>query len=159
MLPTGYNLMSGMGLMALAAWREAQNQGVLGMRGVCWVINNRVARGGWWGNSVETVVLHPFQFSSFNAPPRTHITDPNESKWPADNDKTWEIALDEAQDALDGKSSDPTSGATLYWSPPLTEAPEKEWGPTIETVQIGSLHFCKAVPQAPQAINVDASDA
>jgi N-acetylmuramoyl-L-alanine amidase len=150
MLPTRYDLMSDMGLLALCAYREARGETTIGKRAVCWVVLNRVAKPGWWGNSVHSVILRPYQFSSFLP------SDPNSNVWPADEDADWEDCLEEAQNALEGKSTDPTGGATLYFSPPLV-APPQEWGQVIATAHIGHLELYKAAP--PQAINVDASDA
>jgi N-acetylmuramoyl-L-alanine amidase len=157
MVPTDYSLMSDMGLLALCAWREARGEGQAGMRAVCCVVRNRVNKPCWWGHDYHSVILHPYQFSSFNAPPRTKITDPNESKWPADDDPTWIIAQEEAQDALNGEP-DTTRGATLYYSRPIT-FPPSEWGPVVATATIGHLSFWKPAPLAPQAVNLDAQDA
>lgn len=48
-------------------WGEARGEGREGMIAVAWVILNRASIGGWWGNSIETVCLKPWQFSCWNA--------------------------------------------------------------------------------------------
>jgi spore germination cell wall hydrolase CwlJ-like protein len=53
-------------LLALCIWAEARNQGLEGMQAVGSVILNRVARPGWWGHDIKSVVLAPKQFSCFN---------------------------------------------------------------------------------------------
>ena len=134
-----YNQLTDEQLMALCVWREARGEGILGKRGVCHVILNRIKKGGWWGGTVQGVVLHKYQFSSFNA------NDPNSKLWPADDEADWLDCLEEARAALAGESEDVTSGATFYWSRPLTATPQA-WGPGRETVQIGHLHFWTPLP-------------
>lgn len=82
------------------------------------------------------VITHKWQFSGMTAP-----GDPNLIKWPQEDS----ISVDcfaAADEALASPGPDPTSGATLYYDPPLTKPPT-EWGNVVETIQIGSTHFCK----------------
>lgn len=60
-------------IMAKTLWGEARGEGDDGMRAVAHVIKNRVhvahKNGGhyWWGHSVESVCLKPWQFSCWNS--------------------------------------------------------------------------------------------
>ena len=128
-------------LLALCCWREARGEGNLGKRGVAHVIANRAADPKWWGHDMRSVILKPFQFSSFNA------NDPNSTKWPLDDEADWLDCLEAAQKVLAGGDPDPSEGATYYFSPPLLVAPHA-WGPVEVTAKIGRLTFCKPVSGA-----------
>lgn len=135
---TAYNF----GLLPLCAWREAQNQGYLGMLGVCWNVLNRAAKPGWWGKDVPSCILHPFQYSSFNP------GDPNSKKFPQSTDppavqQAWQDALRAAHDAFTGAVPDPTNGSLFYHDSSI--ATPSVWGPVVQTAQIGTLTFYKLV--------------
>lgn len=141
MQPKSYSELSDLDLFVLCIWREARGEGLLGKRGVAHVIINRVDRPGWWGHDVRSVILKPYQFSSFNA------SDPNADKWPADDDSALPDCVQAAQGAFSATpDEDVTSGATFYFSPPLIAPPVKAWGPVEITVKIGNLTFCKSAP-------------
>lgn len=53
-------------LLTACIFGEARNQGIAGMLAVGSVVLNRVKRGGWFGSTVEEVILKPKQFSCFN---------------------------------------------------------------------------------------------
>lgn len=141
---TNYEALDDTHLLALCIWREARGEGMLGRRGVGCVVRNRVNAGWLRNDTYQGVILHPYQFSSFNAPPRTHISDANESLWPLDGDVNWMGCLAEANDVLAG-CDDVTNGAMFYYSPPLS-APPKAWGPVVATASIGRLAFWKPAP-------------
>jgi spore germination cell wall hydrolase CwlJ-like protein len=129
-------------ILALCGWREARNQGRAGMTAVCWSVRNRVFHPAihWWGRSWPGVILHPYQYSSFNH------DDPNAFLLPADpiSDPSWADALQAAQDVYTPATPDPTLGATHYYldgSPIPTWANERG---TVFTVQIGKHRFYKA---------------
>jgi N-acetylmuramoyl-L-alanine amidase len=65
-------------LLALCEWREADDQGVDGMRAVGHVVRNRADMPCWWGVDIQSVILKPWQFSSFDH------GDPDERRWPDD---------------------------------------------------------------------------
>ena len=131
-------------LLALCIFRESSNQPMLGRRGVGCCARNRV-NSRWLGDSTyHGVILHPYQFSSFNAPPRTHITDPNESRWPVDGDPAWVECLAEANYVLAG-CDDVTNGSRFYFSPPV-KVPPTAWGPVVPTASIAALSFWKPAP-------------
>lgn len=139
MVPTDYSLMSDMGILALCCWREARGEGLTGKRGVACVVRNRINANSFFGHDWHSVILKPYQFSSFNT------NDPNSDKWPADDDPSWIDCCDVAQMVIDG-AQDVTNGALYYYSPPLT-APPPAWGHVTATVTIGRLNFCKPSAQ------------
>ncbi len=131
-------------LLALCAWREARNQGSVGMLAVAWSIRNRVMKPGktWWGDDWEDVIEKPWQYSSFNA------NDPNAKLLPGDpaKDLTWSSALDAAERAYLGLGIDPTGGATHYYNPKVVTTPPA-WVSAPGTVfikQIGEHLFYTA---------------
>jgi len=77
MQAAAYSELSALDLMKLCVWREARGEGMLGKRGVAQVIQNRANDPSWWGHDIRSVILKPWQFSSFN------MADPNSEKWPA----------------------------------------------------------------------------
>ena len=117
---------------------------MLGRRGVGCVCRNRVQANWLRNDTYQGVILHPYQFSSFNAPPRTHITDANELLWPIDGDAVWMDCLATANDVLGG-IDDCTNSAMFYFSRPLT-SPPPAWGAVIPTASIGHLSFWKPAP-------------
>lgn len=128
-------------LLALCIWREARGESVQAKRAVAWTIRNRVMdpAKNWWGDTYERVVLHPFQFSSFNA------NDPNATKFPGNPRTTpgWQECMDAAEDVYSGLCVDPTGGATHYFDKSLKDNPPK-WAATAQfKVEIGNLYFYK----------------
>src|ERR1700688_24001 len=102
MIAQPYSDLSETELLSLCEWREADDQGDDGMRGVGHVVVNRVKNPGWWGVSIPTVILKPWQFSSFNH------GDPNETRWPEDDNAQWRQALTIAIGLLAGTDPDNT---------------------------------------------------
>ncbi|MES1156297.1 MAG: cell wall hydrolase [Alphaproteobacteria bacterium] len=102
-------------LLAATAWAEARSEGEEGMRAVAHVVLNRVGKPRF-GDNLSDVVLHPKQFSAWN------LGDPNRplalhpeayARWGSNHD-TWITAQTVAREALEGRSTDPTSGALFY---------------------------------------------
>ena len=108
MQTTTYDKLTPVQLMELCVYREARGEGMIGKRGVAWVIQNRATHPGWWGHDIRGVVTKPFQFSSFNA------NDPNSNVWPADNDPAFLDCVTACGGVLAGTDTDPTSGANYY---------------------------------------------
>jgi hypothetical protein len=124
-------------MQALCCWREARGETTEAQRGVIWTILNRSKRGGWWGSDPVSVVLHPFQFSSFNS------NDANAVKFPAATDAVFKNILT----LVVAPGTDPTSGATSYFDRSLDSNPPS-WatdGGMMHTCDIGNLHFYKRV--------------
>lgn len=96
--------------LARTAWGEARNQGVPGMQAVINVIMNRVKKGIWWGDTVQDVVLKPWQFSVWN--------EDNENsramKEVTLDDYQYKVAYELAEKAVNGQLEDITNGATHY---------------------------------------------
>jgi len=122
-------------ILALTLYREASGASHDARVAIRKTIENRAAKGGWWGSDILSVCLKPYQFSSMTAP-----RDPNLVRWPTANDSVWADCAAIAQGTFD---YDPTDGATYYWTAPLTEAPTKEWGAVTETAVVDGIHFCK----------------
>ena len=135
MNPVPYDQLTDEQLVALCVWREARGEGNLGKRAVAHVIQNRASAGGWWGHDWRTVVLKPYQFSSFNR------DDPNSTKWPEDDEADWLDCLEATRDVMGGEA-DITNSAVYYYSPPLS-APPRAWGAVIPAASIGRLTFWK----------------
>ncbi len=104
-------------LLALCVWREAQNQPKVAQQGVAWTIKNRASKPGWWGHSIVSCILAPYQYSSFNH------NDPNAAKLPTEDDPAWAQCLSIAQDVLQGIGPDPTSGCENYFDASLDSHP------------------------------------
>ena len=131
-----YDQMSDLSLMALCCYREARGEPADGKRGVCHVIQNRVNKPGWWGRDIRSVILKPYQFSSFNT------DDPNTNIWPMDNNPAWTQCLSAASAILVGQDPDLTQGALYYHDSSITFP--KAWGPEVGYVKIltvGKLFF------------------
>lgn len=132
-------------LLSLCVWREARGEPLSTKQAVAWTIRNRVLNPGWWGSGWVGVILHPYQFSSFNA------NDPNATKLPLTSDLSWQDCQATAQGVY---SPDPGTqpslpdnslGATFYYDKSLDNNPPA-WstdGSMIKTVDIGHLHFYK----------------
>ncbi|KKL72074.1 hypothetical protein LCGC14_2088570 [marine sediment metagenome] len=58
--------MSELEVMGRTLWVEVRGELIAGKIGVANVIMNRVARGGWWGDTIKKVCLFPFAFSGWN---------------------------------------------------------------------------------------------
>lgn len=121
--------------MALCAWREARGCSDEAIRGVLHVIKNRAERPGWWGKSIEEVVLKPSQFSSFNK------GDPNATKFPMEDDKVFPKILTLTDAVLSNQDEDLTDGAVNYHD--STVFPE--WAAhAVRSAQILPFSFYKA---------------
>ncbi len=101
---------SAVDVLARTLWGEARGENVRGIEAVAAVVMNRVRRGGWWGNTVETVCRKRWQFSCWNP------GDPNRAKLEAvdERDRAFRICLRVARRAVSGVLDDPTHGATHY---------------------------------------------
>lgn len=97
-------------LLARTIWGEARGEGQTGMQAVANVIMNRVKKGGWWGATVQDVVLKKYQFSTWNE------GDPNREKALSVTiaDPNFWTAKKIAALAYNGRLDDITGGATNY---------------------------------------------
>lgn len=126
-------------IMARTIYGEARGEGWNGMVAVAYVILNRAALGGWWGDSIISVAQKPWQFSAWNE------GDPNraviENLKPGDSwifDKAYEIA----GLVIGGDIEDPTGGATNYHTLEITPA----WAdPSKQVAVIGNHIFYEGI--------------
>jgi spore germination cell wall hydrolase CwlJ-like protein len=142
MIAQPYSELSDQELLALCTWREADDQSVAAMAGVAHVVNNRVKLPRWWGVSVQTVVLKPWQFSCFDH------GDPNESRWPEDENVQWLAVLHIATAVLAGTDRDLTDGASSYYD--VSIDPPSWTAELVFTVQFDRIRFYK-LPMAVSA--------
>lgn len=129
-------------LLALCLWREARGEPLITTKqAVAWSIRNRVMNPEWWGRSWWSVILFPWQYSSFNH------QDINSTKWPIEFDGEWKECLAVAADVGGDQpiTADPTHGAVSYFDMSLDTDPPK-WatdGSFVHTCDWGRLHFYK----------------
>jgi len=142
-LPCPYSQLSDDLLLALCGWREAGNEPIDCMRGVQHVVMNRVASPGWWGHDIHSVILAPWQFSSFNG------GTPDEKRWPQDDDPFWIEALRVAAVVSIKQDADPTHGATSYYADYIR--PPSWTLSMIFTVQFGNTRFYRTKTAAEQS--------
>jgi N-acetylmuramoyl-L-alanine amidase len=144
MIKQEYLRMSDQDLLALCIWRESDNQSYDAMLGVGYSIKNRANAPGWWGNSIATVVLHPWQYSSFNA------NDPGIHRWPHDDEPKWIAACEIARRVLEGVVDDPTDDATSYYDVSISPP---QWTNSMEfTVQLDKIRFYRK-PARPKVMS------
>jgi hypothetical protein len=147
MNPQPYNELSDLVLLEIACWREARGEPFDAKRGVCHVIKNRSLSPAWWNGhiagSLSRVILQKWQFSSFN------LGDPNETKWPEDEDPAFAECCAAAVPVYMGTDEDNTDGATSYYDTSI-EFPQA-WGPQggwVNTLNVGRLRFWKPLVHA-----------
>lgn len=120
-------------LTALCLWREARGQSDDARRAVLHVILNR-AKAGFRGSDPASVILWPYQFSSFNP------KDPNATRLPTwANLADWRAWL-ACCAVVDAPGDDPTGGALMYES--CLPAMRPDWAtPEKQTAEIGPFRF------------------
>lgn len=114
---------------------EASGEPPEGRRAVAWVLINRLASGGRYGTTLAGVCLKPFQFSCWNT------SDPNRMR--LSNTLETDAVLLDSGAALQGAQAggtDPTGGATLYYSDTMKTPPDWASAATF-TLKIGSNLF------------------
>jgi N-acetylmuramoyl-L-alanine amidase len=142
-----YKSLDDVNLLALCIWREARGETWRTKLAVGCSVRNRVHHPDWWGHDYHSVILDPYQYSSFNA------SDPNSKKWPNDEDPNWLESLEAASLIINGNTTDTTSGATSYFDKSLDDNPPK-WASSAEMSKlrtIGSMHFYKRVKDEEKA--------
>lgn len=124
-------------VLARTIFGEARGEGYEGMEAVACVILNRLKSGvRWWGDSIVTICLRPYQFSCWNE------GDPNKALCLAvkDTNPKFAMALDIAGKALDGDWEDVTNGADHYYAKSMKFPPK--WARGREPVaEIGNHIF------------------
>jgi spore germination cell wall hydrolase CwlJ-like protein len=157
MIAQPYTNLSDLALLELCCWREARGEQFDGQRGVCHVIRNRSLVPSWWNGhiagSLSRVILQKYQFSSFNP------GDPNETKWPADDDPAFAECCAAAMPVYLGYDEDNTAGACWYYDTSIGWP--KAWGDQnlyVQTLAVGRLLFWKKLAAPVIVIDLSASD-
>jgi N-acetylmuramoyl-L-alanine amidase len=119
-------------ILARTIYGEARNQPYIGQQAIACVVMNRVKHAGWWGNSVRTVCLDPYQFDCWmpKDPNRAVIMDVK------DTDPVFANCLEIAHEAMTGELPDCTDGADSY----LVNGLVKNWNRNLTPVAIIGKH-------------------
>lgn len=124
------------GIIARTAYGEARGEGNFGMHVVVNTIQNRLASGvRWWGHSLRTICLHPWQYSCWNP------TDPNRAKMfkVTEDDLQFRAANNLADRALAGSLPDFSVGADSYYDSLIGKPPD--WAVGRDPVAIVGHHW------------------
>ena len=124
-------------LTALCLWREARGQSDDAKRAVLHVILNR-AKAGFRGSDPASVILWPYQFSSFNA------KDPNATRFPSPSSLRDWAAWWACCAIVDAPGDDPTGGALMYESLPAWDSRPAWATAEKQTAEIGPFRFYRA---------------
>lgn len=131
MIP-GLDQLTDITLLALCIYCEARGEPEEGQIAVAYVIRNRVTHPRWWGDSIQSVILTPCQFSwTMNGNPE-HI----------DPAKLPDLALQAeiANSVLAGTAANPINGANLYFAAYMRPWPA--WARKTDFIaQIGRHRF------------------
>jgi N-acetylmuramoyl-L-alanine amidase len=123
-------------LLALCNWREARGESLDAKLAQAWTVRNRAMNPSWWGGpSYASVILKPYQFSSFNH------NDPNASKMPTEEDSSWTECLTIANEVYSGTGTDLTSGCSHYFDKSLDSHPPSWAAEMVHVIDIGNLRF------------------
>jgi len=105
-------------ILARLVFGEARNQSVEAMKGVAWVVKNRLmANRSDWGNTYHLVILPPDQFSAMNPEDDNFpiLIDPLNTESQVTKD-AWKKAYEVAREVINGSVDDPTEGALFFHS-------------------------------------------
>lgn len=126
-------------ILAKTIWGESRGESYEGQQAVASVIINRVNHGGWWGDSVRSVCLKPYQFSCWLK------QDPNRIKMlEVDiDDNIYVQCLGIAAMAINDSLFDNTFGCDSYYA---INSPVPKWSLKLTPiVTIGHHMFFKTV--------------
>ena len=130
-------------LIAKTIWGEGRGESYEGKVAIGNVILNRykiskaTKKSDWWGNTIEQIILHPYQFSCHNH------NDPNKAKIAklTTDDYHYRESLKIARGILSGKIKDNTRGATHYFAYKVVRP---RWASSMKkTRRIGNHDFYK----------------
>lgn len=128
--------------LARTLYGEARREGADEMTAVCHVVLNRRDAARWWGRTVESVCLKPFQFSCWNEfdPNRRKLLNATEAEAP------FATALEIARRLLamvatERARADTTNGATHYHARRLNPLPRWARGRTSCAVTRGHVFY------------------
>ena len=103
-------------LLARMIYGEARSESRSERVAIAYTVLNRIGDGKKWnGETVQDVILTPSQYACFNLgnPNREKLMNPEHKDY---SPKEWNGCLDIAGGVLSGKFSDPTNGATNYFT-------------------------------------------
>ena len=130
-------------LIAKTIWGEGRGESYEGKVAIGNVILNRykiskaTKKSDWWGNTIEQIILHPYQFSCHNH------NDPNKAKIAklTTDDYHYRESLKIARGILSGAIKDNTRGATHYFAYKVVRP---RWASSMKkTKRIGNHDFYK----------------
>lgn len=125
---------------------EAEGEPEAGQEAILWVVRNRAAHPGWWGETAYQVMLWPHQFSCFwtdyirryRAMERFALH--RDTPW-ARQVKGWYERILEAGGEQGVLALDPTFGSTHYFNPAVVDP---AWAGRLHwTVRIGHHQFAR----------------
>ncbi len=130
-------------LIAKTIWGEGRGESYEGKVAIGNVIINRyklsqaTKKPHWWGNTIEQIIFHPYQFSCHNH------NDPNKSKIAklTTEDYQYRESLKIARGILSGTIKDNTFGATHYFAYKVVKP---RWASKMKkTKRVGNHDFYK----------------
>jgi len=120
--------------LAFVMWREARGETIICQTGVGYSVLNRVDNPKWWGNDVQSVIFKKWQYSSMTDP-----RDPQLTRWPSPQDKSWQQCFRVAVDVMSHNAINPVIGADSYFD---VSIPNPKWATADKFVaQIGRIKF------------------
>ncbi len=131
-------------ILARTLWGEARGESPAGQVAVAWAIRNCVNDGktnSWWGEGYAGVCQKPYQFSCWNKNDPNYAYLSGAKQIPFRELAQARIAGDQV---IDGKTPDPTGGATHYYA---TSIKAPAWSiKAKQTLKLGGHVFFKDVP-------------
>lgn len=122
-------------VLARTIYGEARGEPWAGKLAVGWVIKNRAAKQGWWGDTIARVCQKKAQFTCWTA------GDPNYAKINNANldDPVFRECFQAALTVVRDGEVDPTKGGTHYYADSI---PAPAWAAELTpTVEIGHHKF------------------
>lgn len=125
-------------LLGLVVWRESRGEPYEAKLAVAFSVLTRVKHPSWWGNSIQSVIAKPLQYSSM-----THAGDPNLVKYPVEGDTDWNDSIQASTAAISGSVPNPAPTADSYIDNSIAPPP---WALKAALVaEIGHFRFYRTV--------------
>lgn len=122
-----------MTFLALCVWRESRGEIYTAKLAVAYSVLTRVAKGGWFGDSLMSVLFKPEQYTSL-----THEGDPNLVKYPKQDDPFWADSVQAAVAAISKTVPNPAPDADSYFSGTV----EPDWATKATFIaSVGAFKF------------------